>query len=435
MRLGFIHATDTGETVPNRPPSTPTLISKYVSASQALENARQALERGDKQTARIWAQQAAKDLPNSEVPWLILAAVSKPEASEAYYQRALEINPQCQQARIGLRAIQGKLEQTRQSTNLAQRITPRQSRTVARRKKSSATRSSRPLLALQILFPTLILALVLVLFAVWLARPNSASAALVDVQDMPQQLFDRQLPGQVLGSSESSSSTALRLPATDLPTLQAAGTATPATSASPVPSVISSIQSTTVPTVATLPPTNAPIFPSPTLPPAPTIAPLPQPTVSPAPTQAAVSHSLAIVPLPSGEFALARPPASGDKLITVSISNQQLDAYQGGVRVFSFIVSTGAGGGTFPGTYPILDKIPNAYDASESFWMPAWMGIYYNAGIEDGIHALPLLPNGQLLWANDLGTPVSYGCIVLGEQEAWLLYNWAEIGTMVQINP
>ena len=69
------------------------------------------------------------------------------------------------------------------------------------------------------------------------------------------------------------------------------------------------------------------------------------------------------------------------------------------------------------------------------FWMPDWMGIYYAGDLENGFHALPILPNGQRLWANDLGTPVSYGCIVLGVQEAQELYNWASVGTTVRIDP
>jgi lipoprotein-anchoring transpeptidase ErfK/SrfK len=33
----------------------------------------------------------------------------------------------------------------------------------------------------------------------------------------------------------------------------------------------------------------------------------------------------------------------------------------------------------------------------------------------------------------NLGTPVSYGCIVLGVEEAETLYAWAELGVVVVI--
>ncbi|NLE99632.1 MAG: L,D-transpeptidase, partial [Anaerolineales bacterium] len=62
-----------------------------------------------------------------------------------------------------------------------------------------------------------------------------------------------------------------------------------------------------------------------------------------------------------------------------------------------------------------------------------WLGIYWAGSIENGIHALPVMSNGQTLWAGYLGRPVSFGCIVLGTADAAALYNWAEIGTPVQI--
>ena len=110
-------------------------------------------------------------------------------------------------------------------------------------------------------------------------------------------------------------------------------------------------------------------------------------------------------------------------------------AYQGGTLVYSFVVSTGGNNSTDAGTYHILDKLADPYSYPWGFWMPDWMGIYYVGDLEDGFHALPVLDNGQRLWADDLGTPVSYGCIVLGVEDAQELYNWADIGTTVQINP
>ena len=87
------------------------------------------------------------------------------------------------------------------------------------------------------------------------------------------------------------------------------------------------------------------------------------------------------------------------------------------------------------GTYHILDKIPDPYGADWNFWMPDWMGIYYVGNLENGFHALPLLANGQRLWGDEIGTPVSYGCVVLGIADAQTLYDWADVGTVVQINP
>jgi lipoprotein-anchoring transpeptidase ErfK/SrfK len=125
----------------------------------------------------------------------------------------------------------------------------------------------------------------------------------------------------------------------------------------------------------------------------------------------------------------------GEKLIVVSIHEQHLYAYQDSTLVFSFVASTGINNNTRTGIYHILDKIPSAYSVIWNFWMPDWMGIYYGGSLENGIHALPILPNGQRMWTGYLGTPISYGCVVIGVQEAQQLYDWADVGTTVQINP
>ncbi len=134
--------------------------------------------------------------------------------------------------------------------------------------------------------------------------------------------------------------------------------------------------------------------------------------------------------------ALAPAPTGGGKRILIDLSEQHLYAYQGNVLVYSFVVSTGKpGAGTSTGTFRVLDKIPNAYASTWGLQMPHWLGIYWAGGLENGIHALPIMANGQRLWAGYLGTPASFGCIILGVEQARLLYLWAEIGTPVVIRP
>jgi tetratricopeptide (TPR) repeat protein len=124
------------------------------------------------------------------------------------------------------------------------------------------------------------------------------------------------------------------------------------------------------------------------------------------------------------------------KRIEVIISQQRLYAWEGDSLVYKFVCSTGAPGSpTKPGSYSVISKIPMAYSYKWGLKMPYWLGIYRVGDVENGIHALPILPNGQTLWAGYLGTPVSFGCIILGTQEARLLYDWAEIGTPVEIKP
>jgi lipoprotein-anchoring transpeptidase ErfK/SrfK len=101
--------------------------------------------------------------------------------------------------------------------------------------------------------------------------------------------------------------------------------------------------------------------------------------------------------------------------------------------VYSFVVSTGANNATRIGTFSILDKIPNAWSDPWGFWMPDWLGIYWIGDTENGLHSLPILPNGNVIWGDGLGTPISHGCVVLSSQDAHLLFTWAEVGTQVQI--
>ena len=129
----------------------------------------------------------------------------------------------------------------------------------------------------------------------------------------------------------------------------------------------------------------------------------------------------------------ASPTYNGSKRILVDISEQHMYVYEGDALLYSFIASTGMGNSTRVGTFSVLNKIPNAYGATWNIWMPNWLGIYWSGSLQNGIHALPILSNGATLWAGYLGTPISYGCVVLDTYDAQVLYDWADIGTPVEI--
>ena len=169
----------------------------------------------------------------------------------------------------------------------------------------------------------------------------------------------------------------------------------------------------------------------PTYTPIPTATPVPSPT----PTEMPIQLEMSIVeefslPVNTGSPA---PSYSGSKYILVDISEQHMYVYENDQLIYSFVASTGMNNATRSGIFQVQSKIPNAYGATWDIWMPNWLGIYYSGGLENGIHALPILSNGAELWAGFLGRPISYGCVVLGSYEAAVLYNWAEIGTPVEI--
>ena len=122
----------------------------------------------------------------------------------------------------------------------------------------------------------------------------------------------------------------------------------------------------------------------------------------------------------------------GPKRIVVDISEQHLYGYEGDVLVYSFVASSGkADSPTRTGTFSVLSKFPNAYASTWDLQMPYFMGIYWAGSLQNGIHALPILSNGQTLWAGFLGTPVSFGCVILSTANAQTLYYWADVGTPV----
>jgi len=169
-----------------------------------------------------------------------------------------------------------------------------------------------------------------------------------------------------------------------------------------------------------------------------------KPTYTPTPTQIPTNTPEPTVPVAQAEIvpdaALAQnisvqAPAAytGGKYILVDISEQHMYVYEDETLIYSFVASTGMNNATRTGTFSVLDKIPNAFGATWNIWMPNWLGIYWAGTLENGIHALPILPNGATLWAGYLGTPISYGCVVLGSSEAQMLFEWAEVGVPVQI--
>ncbi|MBC7235284.1 MAG: L,D-transpeptidase family protein, partial [Chloroflexi bacterium] len=122
--------------------------------------------------------------------------------------------------------------------------------------------------------------------------------------------------------------------------------------------------------------------------------------------------------------------------IEVDLSDKLTTVYENHQPIKVFPVCTGRPSApTLPGRYLIQSKLPEAYASKWDLRMPWWLGIYWAGGSENGFHALPILSNGRILWRSALGTGCSYGCIVLDTEDAIWLYKWAEIGTVVLINP
>ncbi len=128
-------------------------------------------------------------------------------------------------------------------------------------------------------------------------------------------------------------------------------------------------------------------------------------------------------------------PVVPNKRIVVSIAQQRAFVYENGQQIQEFVISTGiASSPTQPGIFQVQTHEKNAYASVWDLWMPNFLGIYEVVpDFMNGFHGLPTLSSGVQLWANVLGRPASYGCIILTLDNAEWLYNWAEDGVVVEI--
>jgi lipoprotein-anchoring transpeptidase ErfK/SrfK len=142
-------------------------------------------------------------------------------------------------------------------------------------------------------------------------------------------------------------------------------------------------------------------------------------------------------------------PSSQGKVIVVSLSQEWLYAYQDGTQVFNAAVMTGRPGLETPtGTFHVFAKLsPTTFYSPWPYGSPNWYPpTYIN-------YALEFLGGGYFLhdswWHSVYGPGTngwhydptygwqwgSHGCVAMPLSAAAWLYNWAPIGTTVQINP
>jgi LysM repeat protein len=120
-----------------------------------------------------------------------------------------------------------------------------------------------------------------------------------------------------------------------------------------------------------------------------------------------------------------------------SISQQRCWLYNGETVIARWVCSTGRRGSpSVPGTYKVQSKLPKAYGSTWNIWMPFWLGIYWAGASENGIHGLPWdAKTGVQIWSGNVGKPITFGCIMLDNVNAKMLYDMAWIGMPVVVLP
>jgi len=355
------------------------MIPNQNEALQAIQNARQALRRGDHGTARRWAEHAAALAPQMEEPWLILAVVASPHASVAYIERVLKVNPNSQRARQGMRWALQRLQSAPQQQKAGS--LPR-AKVPSRR---LSTRQWYTLPAFLIILTGLVLAL-----AAWSGNISPALA------------FIRSNVGVPMPTSQQSWAQVKIAKPTYTPTPTPTFTPTP----------------TLTPTAT---PTNTPT-PTPTDTPTNT----PEPTWTPEPAWTPEPWSTPVPYIPQQPKQPQTASGSSGHWIDVDLSAQRVYAYEGNVLVQSFLVSTGTWQHpTITGKYRIYAKLRYTDMTGADYYLPdvPYTMFYYKDYALHGTY-----------WHHNFGVPMSHGCINLSIADAAWLYSWVSVGTVVNIH-
>jgi lipoprotein-anchoring transpeptidase ErfK/SrfK len=111
--------------------------------------------------------------------------------------------------------------------------------------------------------------------------------------------------------------------------------------------------------------------------------------------------------------------------IDVDLSDQTLTAYENGVAVHTTLVSTGLPQTPTPtGQFRIWVKFRTDDMVGDDYYLedvPYVMYFYRGYGLHG------------VTWHANFGHPMSHGCVNLPTEEAEWLFNWADVGTLVNV--
>ncbi len=384
---------------------------RFVQSRQAVLYARDALRRGDRTKARQWAERAAELAPQSEDPWLILAAVASPRESVDFIRNALQANPESVRAQKGLEwalSRLGEMPEEKEKLNITKPVKV-PARGVAAKKPRR----------LGLLVPILLMLIgcMVVGFAAWFAVTSPVLASILNIS---RPSIAQRTRVQPFAEAVIPKPTYTALPANVL-----------AFDPTAIPTEPLAIKPSTTPTdLPVVVPTDTPLEVG-TLP--------PELIVTPEATQTPGTIYAEIVPdTPTSEYVAPTsspddqytPPAvaSGDGVhwIDVDLSQQRVYAYAGDGIVNSFLVSTGTWQyPTVTGKFKIWIKLRYTDMAGPGYYLPdVPYTMYFYKGY--GLHGT--------YWHNNFGTPMSHGCVNLSIPDAAWLYDFSAVGTTVDVH-
>lgn len=124
------------------------------------------------------------------------------------------------------------------------------------------------------------------------------------------------------------------------------------------------------------------------------------------------------------------------KRILIIVSLQRLYMIEDYDFIYEMPASTGIHGhATGLGEFQVYEKVDMVWGYYH-IWMPYWLTVYYSGGLENGIHGIPISPvSGRWShWESVVGvSPITYGCIMPKDEDAKIVYEWADVGIPVSI--
>ena len=387
--------------------------AKFNEANLAVQKAREALRNNNRTEARQWAERAAALAPQMEDPWLILAAVASPRASVDYIQRALRINPNSPRARKGMEWALQRLKESPQPKESIQSAAPVPVPVLS---VSKGEKRSESKTQLKPWLPILIVGIFCLVCAVvaWSATTSPAVASILSLQSQP--VVSQQTHPQ--NFAEVAIAKPTYTPQSPQEVAQVQATPTPFLQPTDLPTDVPTLIPTDMPTATLEPPVDVS---TPTVEPTTsggmTLEFVPDTPTSEIPTNA-----------PAATVAVPSQPnvSGGQRWIDVNLTQQMVYAYQGDTAVNSFLVSTGTWQyPTVTGQYHIYVKLRYTDMAGPGYYLPnVPYTMYFYQGY--GLHGT--------YWHHNYGTPMSHGCVNLSIPDSEWLYNWASVGTLVNIH-
>lgn len=157
-----------------------------------------------------------------------------------------------------------------------------------------------------------------------------------------------------------------------------------------------------------------------------TVTPTPSPTPTPTPTWMPTWQS------PGGKEYTTRPLGVGpnERWVDVDLSSQTLVAYEGSEPVFTTRISSGTA------DHPTVTGQFRIWLAFESQTMDGSL-LGYDYYLENVPYVMYFFEDYALhgaFWHNNFGYPMSHGCVNLSPADAGWIFNWASVGTLVNVH-